>query len=116
MATSDPISHRTDLEQGLDKILVAASEVASSESTRDYRQHAIITLCGEAKETLHELLAVFGRDGGSKEEQGEAVLMEEELERTQVISECVTDVGEKMTNLQKQVSTIDVHVTLLYTI
>ncbi len=82
--------------------------MAASESTRDYRQHSIITLCGEAKETLQELLETFGKEGEPRDGEGElgGAWMEGELERSHVISECVTDMGEKMTELRKQVKTL----------
>ena len=96
-ATSDPSSQQAYLQQGLEKILSAAAELAGSESTRDYRQHSIILHCDEVKEKLQQLLVTFESVGG----EGESV--EEELERSRVISEGVTDVEEKMSGLRKEV-------------
>ena len=43
------------LKAGLEKILVAAASLGDAETTRDYRQHAIIFQCSELKQKLKEL-------------------------------------------------------------
>ena len=47
------------LRRKLAKVLEAASQLASSSSTRDCRQHSIITRCGTLKGQLQGLLAAL---------------------------------------------------------
>ena len=98
MATSDPSSFHTQLQLGMEQILSAAAKLADSENTRDYHQHSLISQCSGVKERLQTLLAALKRIGG---DGGDGVEGEEDWER--VISECVTDVGEKIVELRKEV-------------
>eukprot|EP00731_Ephydatia_muelleri_P020418 Em0013g145a len=53
-----PLDNRgkeNSLKAGLEKILVAAASLGDAETTRDYRQHAIIFQCSELKQKLKEL-------------------------------------------------------------
>lgn len=99
MATSDSASHQASLQQGLENILSAAAQLAASESTRDYRQHAIILHSGELKERLQGLLGAFA---GEEEEGGGGE--GGKTERSKVVRDCVTDLGGKMAELRKEVS------------
>lgn len=95
MATSDPSSFHAQLQLGMEQILSVAAKLADSESTRDYHQHSLISQCNGVKERLQKLLTALKRIGG------DGVEGEEDWGR--VISECVTDVGEKVVELRKEV-------------
>ena len=101
MATSDPSSFHAQLQLGMEQILSVAAELADSESTRDYHQHSLISQCNGVKERLQKLLTALKRIGGDGVEGVEGVEGEEDWGR--VISECVTDVGEKVVELRKEV-------------
>lgn len=47
------------LKAGLEKILVAAASLGDAETTRDYRQHAIISQCSELKQKLKDLFEIL---------------------------------------------------------
>ena len=98
MATSDPSSFHAQLQLGMERILSVAAKLADSESTRDYHQHSLISQCNGVKERLQKLLTALKRIGGDGVEGVEG---EEDWGR--VISECVTDVGEKVVELRKEV-------------
>ncbi len=54
------------LQKELNKILKLTSEVASSHSTRDYRQHSLITLCGQLKTRMTHLVTASREEGEGK--------------------------------------------------
>ena len=88
---------------GMEQIISAAAELADSEGTRDYRQHSLISQCGDMKEDVQKLLAALegitnDRAGGDGVEG-----VGGEGDWGKVISECVTDVGEKIAEFQKEV-------------
>lgn len=43
------------IHKELEEILHLTSEVASSQSTRDYRQHTLISLCGQLRSNMADL-------------------------------------------------------------
>lgn len=102
-ANSDPSVHYTQLQVGMEQIISAAAELADSEHTRDYRQHSIISQCSDMKEKVQKLLAALK---GITDDRSGGVGVEGvggEGDWGKVISDCVTDVGEKITELQKEV-------------
>lgn len=94
-SSSQIMTHVTELQQGMDKILTAAAELAGSRFTRDYRQHAIITQCGELKAKMNELLSVIGNTGDE---------VVDPQDRERVVGDAVTDIGVKVSELRREVS------------
>ena len=93
-SSSQTMTRVTELQQGMDKILTAAAELAGSRFTRDYRQHAIITQCGELKTKMNELLSVIA-------DTGDEVVHPHDRER--VVGDAVTDIGGKVSELRREV-------------
>lgn len=83
-------AHITELQAELDKILSLTSELASSNSTRSYRQHSLIILCGQLKAHMAHLEA--------------ALMGEEPTEREGVVYQLVTDMREEGAELRKEVN------------
>lgn len=91
-----------NLQNGMNKILTAAANLAESKLTHGYRQHTIITQCGELKTKMNELLLVM---------EGTEVLPTQDTKRA--IGYLVADVGMKVTGLKREV---DIHLVAIHTI
>ena len=83
-------AHITELQAELDKILNLTSEVTSSNSTRSYHQHSLITLCGQLKAHMAHLET--------------ALMREEPAEREGVVHQLVTEMREQGVELRKEVN------------
>ncbi len=88
------------LQEELSKIFKLTSEVTSSQSTRDYRQHSLITLCGQLKACMTQLVTAAREEGG--EEEGG-------------VWELAADMRANGTELNKMVKVVKVEVDYQYT-
>ena len=110
MATSEVTKYEAQLQDSVESILTGASLFTDSSLTRDYRQHTIITLCGELKQQMSELALAFTSSGenGEEEKDGEKDYGRGESARRKVkesvlSAERVTGLRAKATELHQEV-------------
>lgn len=108
MANSEQPSLEAQLQAGMEKILAAVSPFADSDRTRDYRQHTIISLCGDLKEKTAQLLSALESSEAVEEaeeeegEDGEGV--SRRANASFVVAECVAELRAREAELHQEVS------------
>ena len=82
------------LQEATQNILSAASEMATSELTRDYRQRLIVSRSGKLEDGVQQFLLILNGDTES---------MEGEEHRTRMIAEQARDLKKQKVHLHKKV-------------